>query len=363
MGLFRARIFSALEKLAARSPEMPVNFSTSFSSRTKDLTPINKLVANTDKKGVTTYTLTAVQTSQLALDKTTGEYAVATKSLLLEAGTYYLGVQSANAKQGGAADYTVALAGSEFYTQASADDNDWSTAPALAPGFELSGWVGFGDAADYRRLAVDGNGGIYRFDLGEVADPVKFTVHAVNAKTGKLAVVKSVTAAKGKSATTGDLCLAAGTRYVLSVEATGAKTGQNSDYTATMTEVGTFNTANNDWKDVAAATGEFSGLLTTAAGGDKVDFYDLSDATGLVLDMTAGKAKVSFLDANGKAVKVSGVVFADGSVKNNQSNLSLVTDNKSTDRFTLGALDDAVKYLKIEAGAAGANSYNLSLIA
>ena len=325
---------------------------------------INRLDAKTDKKGVTTYTLTAVQTSQLALDKTTGLYAVTTKSQLLDAGTYYIGVQSTNAAKGGAADYTVALAASEFYTQASYDDNDWSTAPAFAPGFELSGWVGFGDAADYRRLAVDGNGGIYRFGLSDAANPVKLTVYSVNAKTGKLAVVKSVSAtAKAPNVSLGDLCLAAGTQYVLAVEATGAKTGQNSGYTATMTEIGTFNTANNDWRDIAAATGEFSGLLTTTAGGDKVDFYDLSDATGLVLDMTAGKAKVSFLDANGKAVKVSGVVFADGSVKNNQTNLSLVTDNKSTDRFTLGALDDAVKYLKIEAGAAGANSYNLSLIA
>ena len=38
MGLFSARIFSALEKFLASSPEMPVNFSTSFSSRTKDFT-------------------------------------------------------------------------------------------------------------------------------------------------------------------------------------------------------------------------------------------------------------------------------------------------------------------------------------
>ena len=82
-----------------------------------------------------------------------------------------------------------------------------------------------------------------------------------------------------------------------------------------------------------------------------------------MLDMEKGKAQVSFYDENKKAVKVSAVTMADGSVRKNVSSLTLTTGNAATDHFTVAALDDAVKYLKIETADKTLDSYKLAKLA
>ena len=82
-----------------------------------------------------------------------------------------------------------------------------------------------------------------------------------------------------------------------------------------------------------------------------------------MLDMAQGKTKVSFYDKNKKAVKVSALTMADGSVKKNVSSLKLVAGNGTTDKFTIAALDDAVKYLKIESADNSLDSYRLAKLA
>ena len=75
------------------------------------------------------------------------------------------------------------------------------------------------------------------------------------------------------------------------------------------------------------------------------------------------KAQVSFYDQNKKAVKVSALTMANGSVKKKVSSLTLVAGNATTDKFTIAALDDAVKYLKIETADKTLDSYKLAKLA
>ena len=79
--------------------------------------------------------------------------------------------------------------------------------------------------------------------------------------------------------------------------------------------------------------------------------------------MTAGKTKVSFFDKNKQAVKVASVKMANGSIKANAASLTLAAGNAATDHFTVAAIDDAVKYLKIEASGKTLNSYSITKIA
>ena len=329
------------------------------------------LESKTDKKG-TTYNLKSKLSTSLSKAKGTENFSVTTKELLLEAGTYYLAVESTNAKKGGSADYAVAVDGkSVFFTKGDNSDDLWDAAPAFAATEDWSDWVGFGDKIDCRALAIDANGGFYDFALSGVTENVKLTVYRVEGKTDKNGVttyslknVKSVTAtAKKPTVSTGDLCFAADTEYVVAVEAPDAAKAKNSDYTVKMTEKAVFvNRGNESWEDAVAPTEGFDGVLTTAAGGDKFDYFDLADVDLLALDMTQGKVKVSFYGEDQKAVKVAEVTMADGSVKKNVSGLTLEA-GKTTDSFTLADVGDAVKYLKIEAATGNLNTYRFSLIA
>ena len=96
---------------------------------------------------------------------------------------------------------------------------------------------------------------------------------------------------------------------------------------------------------------------------DKVDYYDVGDVAQLMLDMEKGKTKVSFYDENKKAVKVSAVTMADGIAKENVSSLTLTAGNGTTDNFTLAAVDEGVKYLKIETADKTLDSYKLAKLA
>ena len=62
-----------------------------------------------DKKGNVKYTVKALQTTELKKPKTASEYAATTKALSLQAGVYYIAVQSTNASKGGCAYYNVEL--------------------------------------------------------------------------------------------------------------------------------------------------------------------------------------------------------------------------------------------------------------
>ena len=114
------------------------------------------------------------------------------KDILVTAGTYYLQVQSTNAKKGGDADYTVALDDSSRFFPAGDNSNDtWQAAsekPAKLQGEEITGWVGYGDAKDFIKFELNGNGQV-QLDLDGA------TANAFNAKQIKLTCLD----ANGKS--------------------------------------------------------------------------------------------------------------------------------------------------------------------
>ena len=289
---------------------------------------------------------------------------------------FYVEVKANNAKTAKNTSYEVTVDGTGF-VNIETKDNDWTALSKYGNTYVISkekpqvdAWVGFGDKIDYRAISINAQGGIYTFTVsghdGGVENNVKLTVYTEN--NGKLKSVKSVTATvKNGSATTGDLCLAAGNTYYLAVEAPDAAKGKNSDYSLTMVEKGVFtHLDNNTWDDATVPGGTpfaFDGVLTKSSGGDALDFISLNDVDHdrLAVDAASGKVKVSFYGENRKAVKVAEVTMADGTVKKNVSSLTLVADNKTTDNFDIAALDDAVKYLKIEALTTGMDSYKLTL--
>ena len=156
--------------------------------------------------------------------------------LLLDAGTYYLSVESTNAKKGGSADYDVSLDGaSTFFTKGDNRDDD----PGALPGeFRTAldgnggrlidnGWVGYGDAVDYRELEVT-RAGAYTFTLSGAADAVKLTLFSED-ETGKRRKLKSVSVKNG-SGSIEALELGTELRYLAAVESSTAKKGGGTDY-------------------------------------------------------------------------------------------------------------------------------------
>jgi len=292
----------------------------------------------------------------------------AINGLMTEAGTYYVEVKAKNTNKGNNTNYKVQVTGSGFTKTNNADDA-WGNLPAeytISGTTSFSDWVGFGDAIDYRKITVAANGGLYTFRLSGMSNKVKLSVYAANGNN--LDLVASVTGSSDNSSVLlRDLCLSAGTKCYLAVEAPGAAKAQNSNYKLEMTEEGTFDHRNNNsWGGATLATGdefEFNGLLTKSSGGDDVDFISLKngDFDTLSLDMKSGKAEISFYDANHNAVKAASVTFKNGSTKTNVASVSVVADNPVSDSIRLSDLDDAIKYLRIDAASTGADSYLLKL--
>ena len=279
------------------------------------------------------------------------------KELLLDKGNAYR-VEIKNTDTSGSASmYSVELRVKELFTDGDNTDDTVAGAKTLAAGGSVNDWVGYGDALDYYKLGVAASGGFYDLDISGVRNSVKLTVYSEQGKK-----IKSVTAsAKKPSVPLADLCLGSGSYAV--VEAPKAVKAQNSEYVLKFTERATFNRQNNEWNHAEVITSDapFTGVLTKAAGGDVVDYCDISALDNLSIDMTAGKAKVSFYDANRQAVKVV-LDLANGKSKFAAS-LTLASGNVATNRVAIIAVNEFVKYLKIEAAGKKFNSYTVGRIA
>jgi len=225
-----------------------------------------------DKRGV--FSLKTLQTTTLTFNKATGEYDATTKALLLEAGDYYFSVQSTNAAQGGSAYYTVNFNAdaSAFYAEGDNSD-DWTDLKTEGPfgmvgdigaideySNELaSGWVGFGDAADYMRFSLFSAAKL-SFSL-DATDAASFTVfQLVQDKNGSysLKTLQTTSLAFNKAtgeydATTKALLLEAGEYYV-SMQSTNAAQGGGAYYNVSLVgDASAFYTEadnSDDWTDV-----------------------------------------------------------------------------------------------------------------
>ena len=199
-----------------------------------------------------TFSLNALQTTALTFNSESGDYEAVTKALLLEAGDYYISMQSPDAAQGGSAYYNVYLnnEGSEFFA-AGENWDDWTDMATMGEygevgelgfldwsSFEnevLCGWVGFGDAVDYDGFLVDGDAKL-SFDIS-ATDAASFTVYSlVQARNGLYSLKTLQTTALALNRTTGKyeattktLSLEAG-RYYISVQSANAAQGGGAYY-------------------------------------------------------------------------------------------------------------------------------------
>ena len=267
--------------------------------------------------------------------------------------TYTVEIKNTDKKSAGAA-FSWTLTAKELFTKGDNSDDTLKGAKTLAANSTANDWVGYGDAVDYYKLGVNAAGGIYDLSLSGVKNNVKLTVYTKNGTK-----VKTVTAsAKKPSIPLADLCLDSGSYAV--IEAPKAAKAQNSDYALKLTEKATFKRSNNDWSHAEALTADatFTGALTKAAGGDTVDYCDVSALGSLSFKTTAGKVKVSFYDTNKQAIKVA---VKTGGKDKTAAAVSLTSGK--VDNLTIGTLPGSVKYLKIEAAGKTLNSYTIGKIA
>lgn len=281
------------------------------------------------------------------------------KELLLDRNGSYTVVVKNTDKKGGPAEYEVKLEAQERFTKGDNSDDTLETAKPLAAGATVNDWVGYSDAVDCYKLGVDARGGIYDLDLSGVGNNVRLTVFSADGRK-----IKSVSASAKKPAVSlANLCLAEGCYAV--VDAPKADKARNSDYTLKFTEKAVFTgSGNNDWSEaVVLKEGDtLTGVLTKAAGGDSVDYCDVSADGVLSFEMTSGKAKISFFDEKCKAVKIDSVRMANGSLKTNVASLTL-TESQGRAEFALAALNTYVKFMKIEASGKALGSYKITNIA
>lgn len=190
-------------------------YSFDINSSDKTNFTIYKLNSKTNRTGVVSYSLKSLQSTTLKYDKNNLYYSAETKGLLLEEGTYYIAVKSTNAAKGGNADYSVSVSNNTIYFPESKNgkNDDWQDMKNAGANSDFigeincdndgkiidSGWVGFGDAVDYKKLTIDET---TKFSLAVNAeDKAKITIYKlVEKKDGsyKLQSVKSSTLAKQK---------------------------------------------------------------------------------------------------------------------------------------------------------------------
>ena len=322
------------------------------------------------------YSLNALQTATLALNREFDNYEAVTKALLLEAGEYYISMESTNAAQGGSAYYTVSLnsEGSEFFTSGENWD-DWADLKTEGSGgqvgyvgaldensFELlSDWVGFGDAVDYAGFTLTSAAKL-SFSI-DAADAVKFTVYQlVQAKNGtySLNALQTVTLALNKEfevyeAVTKALLLEAGD-YYFSVQSMNAAQGGSANYNVYFngedSEFFTSGDNYDDWTDLK--TEGDSGMVGDVGVLDAYSFELCSDWVGFgdAVDYMRftlfSAAKVSFsVDATGaSAFTVYQLVQSkSGTYSLNALQTTALSFNKE-----YGDYEAATKALLLEAG-------------
>ena len=261
---------------------------------------VYSLVTGTDKKGNTTYTMKALQTTSLKKDKTTGLYGATTKNLLLdlpqdgENKDYYISVQSTN-KNSTAAGYNVSLNYDAeakyctlFYSDGDDGTNNWlynkkdkenpvNTALAGSTPVTVNrdtgnvqvdaegsvhradednetvwtNFTGFGDDTDFVKIALDTPSKL-SFDVKATA-AAKFIVYSFTTGLDKkgnttytLKALQTTSLKKAKdetlyTASTKSLLLdlpAENQQYYIAVQSTNAKKGDETYYNVSLGELG-----------------------------------------------------------------------------------------------------------------------------
>ena len=211
--------------------------------------------------------LKSLQASTLKLDEYEYDpdsyyyYFVETAGLLLDAGDYFLSMESTNAAKGGNAYYSVYYDCVFFDHGDNADDDgnflreklhegdpdyekyDVGTLDGES-GYIMDDWVGYGDEIDFRRFSLDNGGANLSFSVHS-DDATKFTVWKYDEKKKKLVSVqttqvkeykyKEVKMSASYQAMTKALLLESG-EYFFSVESTNAKKGASAYYSVEVNQ-------------------------------------------------------------------------------------------------------------------------------
>ena len=252
--------------------------------------------------------------------------------LLFDSGLYYLSVESTTAKKGGGADYSVTLTSdSVFFTKGdNSDDVPPGTGELILIGESTSnpiaeGWVGYGDAVDYKP-AIFVNDGKYSFSF-TATDAAKLTLW-VTTGDGGLKMVKSVSVKGGQTKALSGLLLDGGI-YYFSVESTNAKKGGNADYMLSLSEESVFFTNQNNADDNPLALAEeyqvtLAGGEATLISGDWVGYGDAVDYRAVTvgadgdyrftLSGAADAVRLTLysVDSDGRQKKVKSVALKSG---------------------------------------------------
>ena len=180
-----------------------VGFGDAIDYRTITLDTAAKLSFEINSSDAVKFTVSQMEKGKL---KSVGSVSVKagntvsakTKELLLNKGIYYLAVESTNAKKGGSADYTVSVnKDAVFFPKGDYSNDTWkavASEKAVEDGSLISGWVGFGDNADFTKFNVSEDGAI-RLSLD------KETASALASKEIKLSCLD----ASGKTVALGNL--------------------------------------------------------------------------------------------------------------------------------------------------------------
>ncbi|MBO4709778.1 MAG: hypothetical protein J5727_08405, partial [Kiritimatiellae bacterium] len=373
--------------------------SVSFSVHAEDAVSFTVWQLVQGKNG--TYSLKALQTSALTLNKQTDQYEIATRALLLEAGDYYFSVQSLNAAQGGSAHYTVNLnAGTcTFYTECDNYD-DWTDLETEGASGSVGwlgsldestcelvsdGWVGFGDAVDYAGFTLF-YGGKVSFTL-DATDAASFTIYElVQGRNGtySLKALQTTALTLNKQsglyeAATKALLLEAGEYYV-SVQSTNAAQGGGAHYNMYFNgdDAVFYPEADNydDWTDLktegasgmvgyAGVVDEYTSEIVT---GGWVGFGDEFDYAAFTL---FDDAKLSFsLEADDAATfTVYSLVEAkNGTFSLKTLQTTALVKDKASGKYTVNtavlSLDAGEYYFSMRSANAaqgGSAHYNVSL--
>ena len=328
-------------------------------------------------------TMKSLQATSAKKDKSTGDYLATTKNLLLEKGDYYISVESPDAKKGGNAYYNVMLNKGDcvFYKKGDNFDDDWGdfypddyhgvaylgTVDGKKGTLIENGWVGFGDAVDYRKFTLKTGA---KLSLAVTAsDAAKISLCRVESKPGKepgqtistMKTIQTTTLKKGKgsdsySAFTKALLLEKGD-YFIRVESTNAKKGGSADYNVNLFagETKFFDNKGSDDSD------DWGDMKKKGAAGKVLTFGEINSKTVHVLvDWVGFGDAVDYRKFTLKTdAKLSFAFQADDAAKFTVYKLNSKTDKKGVTTYSLKTLQST----KIKAGSEWQTSKLLSLTA
>ena len=234
---------------------------------------IASLVQKTDKKGNVTFSTKSIQSTSLKKDAR----GIKSKQILVEAGEYFISMQSTNAKKGGCASYKVELndAGNASYFFSSGDDGTnnylydkkrkdaWNSAVLDSEATALdsncleegkaairidtdtetvvdhdgfTNYVGFGDAMDFRKIELKSAAKL-SFDLAKATGgAAKLVVYTVT--NGKMVAASSKLTVTAKAAASNgvlkDQVVLQKGEYYIAVQSTDASKGKEAYYNVSL---------------------------------------------------------------------------------------------------------------------------------